>query len=132
MEKTSAKVTLTREVAEAIEQERKQGHAIAYIFTDVYEGKSSRVLNLYFPRIQSFDVLMQALVSGYEVEKTPEDKILESYRSHSEIVLFYSRRNHRRLDISEREQERYSSGYVAGVNEIAKAYGIAIEGDSKE
>lgn len=79
------KVKLPREVAQAIEDLRKDGMSN---FNIMYQAQGAVVTNSYltirkwafdFPGEGSPDLLMQALVNGYEVEKTPEDRVREYF-----------------------------------------------------
>jgi hypothetical protein len=74
----SDKVTLPREVAEAIELAKDTYGSITAIFEDARNGNLD-VLHDYFK--YNFDELIIALVNGYEIEKSPEDKVREYYDS---------------------------------------------------
>lgn len=68
--------------------------------------------------------LADALVNGYEVVLSPEEKVIEYFKSNCEIVRFYNAQKKETLDRCEIEQERFSSGFVTGMWELAKAYKI--------
>jgi hypothetical protein len=78
----SGKVTLPKEVAEAIENYRSQGFSnasiIATAVTSGGVGSRSKAL-VYFVTAEkgNSDVLMRALVNGFDVEKTPEIMLRE-------------------------------------------------------
>jgi hypothetical protein len=67
------------------------------------------------------DILMSALINGYEVE----NELLTKFKSHYDIVEFYEGKA---LDTSERNQVRYSCGFVNGVQTTLNLLGITIEG----
>lgn len=128
------KVVLPKEVAEAIEYLRGEGTSNYSILRRaegaVFSKSELTILTLKRWAFEkgaagTSDLLMSALVNGYEVEQTLEDKALEKFRSHAQIVDFYEGK---RLDYSEKMQERYSSGYIAGVKDFADTFGIQIEG----
>lgn len=83
------KVKLPRGVAEEIEHMRSAGYSDAVIFLKAdseysllqktYEWAFSSVFE-----IENKNILMSALVNGYEVEKSPEDKVREYYDKFSE------------------------------------------------
>lgn len=75
------KIKLPREITEAIEDLRVEGYTDTQIVYDVESGKGNRTLNDYFFDVGTPDDLMQALVNGYEVEKTPEEMVREFYES---------------------------------------------------
>lgn len=127
----SGKVVLPREVAEAIDTMRKSGYKDYEILRNAggdNTGTPNKVIRGWAFSVRSVgsaDLLMQALVNGYEVEKTPEEKMQKKYQDHAETASFYVGK---KLDIYESQQERYSSGYVRGVKDFADFYGIKIEG----
>lgn len=83
------KVKLPREVAEAIETIRERGiydnrnyEILEYVVrppddTDILYGQS--IIINQFATNENFDRLLSALVNGYEVEQSPEDKVREIY-----------------------------------------------------
>lgn len=80
----NAKVTVTKEVAEAIGELRKDGISNFHIMRLAYEA----VVNPTYLTIRHWsfnggggspDLLIQALVNGYTVEKSPEEKVREYY-----------------------------------------------------
>lgn len=86
----NAKVTVTKEVAEALEELREEGMSDFNIMRQAHEA----VVNPTYLTIQRWafigtgggtpGLLMQALVNGYTVEKTPEDIIKEKYEELSD------------------------------------------------
>jgi len=84
----NAKVTVTKKVAEAIEDVRKMyrdSEIIATIEIDrgctAYGSKMPTLIKFTRQAEGNLDLIMQALVNGYEVEKSPEEKIREYYES---------------------------------------------------
>ncbi|MBA9027585.1 hypothetical protein [Peribacillus huizhouensis] len=129
-------VNLPKEVAEAIEELREIGISTMYIAQNVgvKQGFGASGLNKYLNVINDWRLecaekrnneLLSALVNGYVMEKTPEEKMLENFRVHENVVWFYEGKT---LDRAEQMQERYSSGYISGVKDFAELYGIKIEG----
>lgn len=116
------KVILPKDVAEAIEYYREMGLNNYYIIT---QCTSNPTIFDYASKHGNYEWLMNALVNGYDTEQTPEEEVRERFRGHTETLSFY---RNKVLDHAEREQERYSCGYVAGVKDFAKVYGIKIEG----
>ncbi|NRG33932.1 hypothetical protein [Niallia circulans] len=82
---TNVKPTLPREVANAIESLRNEGRGNFMIMRQVYEAVFTEEL-LILKRYAfegehggTPDILMSALINGYEVEQSPEDKLREYY-----------------------------------------------------
>jgi hypothetical protein len=73
------KVKLPKEVAKAIERFRNIGCDNASIIYTFASGKDENNLDFANYASDNFDTLLQALVNGYEVEQTPEDKVREYY-----------------------------------------------------
>src|SRR5690554_4232723 len=73
------KVKLPKEVAEAIDGLRDEGCENQQILELIYKtDMSAFAIRLTgFVMIHGFDTLLQALVNGYEVYETPEDKVRE-------------------------------------------------------
>ena len=78
----SEKVKLPVEVAEAIEAHRKCHHDNAIIISQSFEVKDNGAHRNSIRDFASdnFDTFLQALVNGYEVEETPEDKVREYFK----------------------------------------------------
>ncbi|NYV67625.1 hypothetical protein HYI36_20310 [Bacillus sp. Gen3] len=73
------KVTLTKEQAEAIEL-AKERDDIDRIVNAASSDKPGWYAGKYVPlNSLTLETLMTALVNGYEVEKTPEEKVREYY-----------------------------------------------------
>jgi hypothetical protein len=82
------KVKLPREVAEAIETLKRQGYTEYGIVTladdnsDLCGGEEKLIHDYVNENFYENSVkLMSALVNGYEIEKSPEDKVREYYDS---------------------------------------------------
>jgi hypothetical protein len=80
----SEKVTLPREVAEAIEHYRVRGFGNASIITIASNngsgvGHAKTLVYYVLEDADNSDILMSALVNGYEIETTPEDDLREYY-----------------------------------------------------
>lgn len=78
---TNAKVTVPKDVAKTIEALREYGYSNARIVYEMEKGGLlQEPLGSYFnesPR--TTDYLLSALINGYEVEKSPEEKLREYY-----------------------------------------------------
>jgi hypothetical protein len=124
----SEKVTLPREVAEAIDAAREAGKGDNRLIQVACSAE--RILYDYDRAIYEWcrdDNLIRfvgALVNGYEVEQTPEDKVRELYQS-VEIAL------DRIFDPKDREQIRLS-GYQDGITDTLDVLGIKISGVNAE
>jgi hypothetical protein len=111
-----ARVTLPREVAEAIEEAKEQYESNTAIFDD---ARSGILETLYYHFEYNFDELMSALVNGYEIEKSPEDKVREYYEGLIET----------KQDLSNDDYTRELAAYEAsGVSKTLNLLGIKIEG----
>lgn len=135
----NTKVVLPKEIAEAIEELRNNGVYDFGIMVGIADYDSGRTqdhvelfgrLNMYFcdtdPESELHpNKLMDALVNGYEVEKSREDKLREHFTPHRYTSLFYLGKS---LDIDETKQERYSTGYASGFKEALNILGITVEG----
>lgn len=62
----------------------------------------------------TFDELIRALYIGYEIEQTPEENVAEQYRNRSELF--------------ERFGNSEDFGVMKGIEIVAKAFGLKIEG----
>jgi hypothetical protein len=80
----SSKIVLPKNVAEAIRHYTDLADTKTEAFTDIlslgYEAERSELILRYFDG--NYDELMEALICGYEVEVTPEDKVREFYRNY--------------------------------------------------
>lgn len=81
------KVKVTKEVAEAIEDVRKAQYTNSEIIADIVKDIGCTAYGTLITTLIKFsrqsegniDILMHALVNGYEVEKTPEEKVVVYY-----------------------------------------------------
>lgn len=82
---TNAKVAVPREVAEAIDHLRTitySNHEIMRLALNVFGNPKACVVHGWAFGSNGGgtpDLLMQALVNGYEIEKSPEDRVREYY-----------------------------------------------------
>jgi hypothetical protein len=82
-----ARVTLPREVAEAIEKIREKGgrnYVIVRAAIKLSEASAEEkvISDWVIKNFQdNLDALIIALVNGYEIEKSPEDKVREFFES---------------------------------------------------
>ncbi|MCY8472388.1 hypothetical protein [Bacillus halotolerans] len=117
------KPTITKEQAEAIDSLRN-GKAewdieeFLYAYTSADYSTSPE-----FQPIASMDIvtLAAALVNGYEVEKTPEEKVREYFED-------VKNRREKRRDAGLFESFRYNDGKVDGIRNTLDYLGIKIEG----
>ncbi|MDH5159882.1 hypothetical protein [Heyndrickxia oleronia] len=108
------KVTLTKEQAAAIERakERKETHRIVLAAAEKPSGWHN---GIYVPLNElSLEKLMSALVNGYEIEATPEEKVRKYY---DEIKEMY-----------ERYEYDIDDGVLTGVRKTLDLLDIKIEG----
>jgi len=117
------KVKLPREVAEAIDKLKAEGYRPYPIVCKVHEGKSydDRVSVLRKYAIDNDNKLMHALVNGYEVEQTPEDRIRQMYREWAEKVT-------EAYKSGDEESHKKYKCRIQGVMETLVILGIQIEG----
>lgn len=113
------KVHLPRDVAEAISnlQQRRANYEIVRSVFGGYAGDDPNENKIFrWARVndERFTELLSALVNGYEVEKSPEDKVREYY---DDIRA-----------LSEKYEEPYDKGTVDGIKFTLDALGITIEG----
>lgn len=105
------KVKVSREVAEAIERLRKNGHDNnSFIEGHVkygYELDENKCLNEL-----DTETLARALLIGYEVEETPEEEILEVYN----------------FKYGAGWGAGYTAGVRYGIKKTLDVYGIKIKG----
>lgn len=116
------KVTLPREVAEAIEGLRRLGKDNRWIIeaaNGVTTGTHSlKIRSFAYEDSENFDTLLDALVNGYEIEKTPEEKVREYYDDLYVIASNY--------DPGRRQYEAECK--LDAVKETLDLLGIQIEG----
>lgn len=121
---TSAKVKVSKEVAEAIEDVRSVGYTDFQIIQDTVEDEGKTAYGTKMPALIKFakyssenqQTLFLALANEYEVEKTPEEMVAEQYR------------NRQRMYDKFGNDEDY--GAMEGIEFVAKAYGLKNEGVS--
>lgn len=124
----NAKVTVTKEVAEAIEDVRElfsDTAIIAIIENDrgntAYGTKMSTLVRFARQAEGNIDLIMRALVLGYTVEKSPEEKVREYYdrcrAKHAEVV---------KCDLT--NAAKHWSGQMVGASITLDILGIKIEG----
>jgi hypothetical protein len=111
-----ARVTLPREVAEAIEDLRKDHYDNRALIDEIYEGAARPVLQAYAET--NFDTLLNALVNGYEIEKSPEDKVREYYETSVSL----------RSNMIEALDRQYQSGVIHGILKTLDLLDIKIPG----
>jgi hypothetical protein len=77
----ASKIVVPSAVAEAIRHYTDLADSKSQAFTDIlslgYEATQSEIILRHFDH--DYDELMEALICGYEVEKSPEDKVREYY-----------------------------------------------------
>lgn len=122
-----SKVTLPKEVAEAIATLRAKGYENFTIMRMGHEAVFSQP-DLTIKRwafddngAGNPDLLMSALVNGYEIEQSPEDKLREYYEGCREAYFVASNTG----NLSER---RYQLGKTVAIKEALRILGIKIEG----
>ncbi|MEC1625494.1 hypothetical protein P9E08_08885 [Bacillus mojavensis] len=117
------KPTITKQQAEAIEYLRNIGDMsdewFLFKYTNVYFGNEPD--HVAFGPIASMDImtLAAALVNGYEVEKTPEERVREYY--------YDLRRAEDRLEERGESGSQFRQGWQS-VGETLNLLGIKIEG----
>ncbi|SER88658.1 DUF1642 domain-containing protein [Psychrobacillus sp. OK032] len=121
---SNAKVTLPSEVIEAIEELRTLEFTNAEILMCAVNHTQPHTATTYTlyewaSANKSEDKLMQALVSGYEVEKSPKDKVREYYE---DIRMLPANLGMTTPTIIRAE------GAMEGIRETLDILGIKIEG----
>ncbi len=121
--KMQEKVVLPKEVAEAIEYLRKRdvtNHRILKIAEEAVFTKTDLVIRRWAfdeDGAGNPDLLMKALVNGYLVEATPEDKLRKYYEVNRTSALWDS------------DDEFYQKiGRREGVHKTLVTLGITVEG----
>jgi hypothetical protein len=120
-----ARVTLPREVAEAIEKLRENGvrnFAIIHSALKLSEASTEeKVISDWVAENyqDNLDALIIALVNGYEIEKSPEDKVREYYNYAQD-----------RYDLSNNgsSEEDYFAGVLKGIEITLNLLDIKIPG----
>ncbi|TWJ39204.1 hypothetical protein P5637_23135 [Bacillus paralicheniformis] len=109
------KPVITKEQAEALDLMRKANYD-EYILMAACDG-------ILGGELEDLDImtLAAALINGYEVDKTPEEKV-RGYFGEAQ------RRRRERRDAGDIESMRYNSGKMDGVRTALDILGIKIEG----
>lgn len=124
------RVTLPREVGTAIESIKNtyngQAFNIETIFSNARNSPESAygIIHRWITKDENSDGVLlyfDALVNGYEVDKTPKQKLKEQFEDNKETVKFYKNKS---LDKSESTQDGFSRGYVAGVRDTMNAFNL--------
>lgn len=118
----NAKVKVSKEVAEAIDDVRSVNYTDFEIIRDIVEDKGKTAYGTKMPVLIKFakystenqQTLILALVNGYEIEQTPAAKVAEQYRNLSELFKKFG-------------YERDLAA-MQGIEFVAEAYGLKIEG----
>lgn len=118
---SSEKVVIPKDVAEAIEKLREVVSDFEIVAIAV-KGTVTNYMRYECEAVCKYaedyaDTLLQALVNGYEIEATPEDRIREYYRGHEPHAL---------LDTP--EKFHVNLGRRGGVRKTLNILGITIEG----
>ncbi|MET3658460.1 hypothetical protein [Sporosarcina psychrophila] len=117
------KVKVTREVAEEIRKARIHFTRDAGIIMNLRKHYAlTRLSEIFNNREREggmrVDVLMQALVLGYEAEKTPKEKVRE----------YYDRTQRKTIYHPDEYDRGYENGTAEGVEQTLNLLGIEIEG----
>lgn len=121
------KVTLPRDVAEAIEYFREKGHTDAYIVSrSVVGGVGGHEISLVnFDK----DALMSALVNSCTIEQTPEEKVREYFgNAKNEYTHLTPHYDADECDIEIAMRYKYSLGKAVAIKKTLDLLGIKIEG----
>jgi DNA integrity scanning protein DisA with diadenylate cyclase activity len=120
------KITVPPSVASAIRHYVNLADTKTEAFTDIlslgYEAERSEIILRHFDH--DYDELMEALICGYEVEKSPEEKVAEYYeyvKSERESLQGYST-----LEIRQ-QSEKYRTTELAIKNTL-DLLGVTIAG----
>lgn len=125
---TNAKITLPSEVIEAIEELRTLEFTNAEILMCAVNRTQPHTVTTYTihewaSANKSHDILMQALVNGYTVVKTPKELVRDYYDRCEE-----SRRHY--FSAGNREASQFYAGQEIGVSITLDILGIKLEGVS--
>jgi hypothetical protein len=109
-----SKIVLPSAVAEAIRYYTDLADTKSEAFTDIlsmgFEGERSEIILRHFDG--NHDELMEALICGYEVEKSPEEQVREYYETHCRFKTLTP----------------HQAGIAVGICATLKRLGITIEG----
>jgi DNA integrity scanning protein DisA with diadenylate cyclase activity len=115
----ASKITVPSNVANAIAHYVALADSKHEAFTDIlslgYEAEKSELILRHFAH--DFDELMEALICGYEVEKTPEDLVREYYIA-----------TKKRYDEASEIESDFYYGVKKGIEYTLGLLGIKIEG----
>jgi DNA integrity scanning protein DisA with diadenylate cyclase activity len=122
----ATKIVLPKNVATALAHYVNLADSKHEAFTDIlslgYEAERSELILRHFEH--DFDELMEALICGYEVEKSPEEKVRDYYeyvKSERETLQGYSTEGLRQ------HADRYRSAELA-IRNTLDLLGIKIAG----
>lgn len=119
------KVKLPREVAEAVEGLRKitcSNYEVMCVVRSAHANPNAiKVRDWFADGAGTHDLLMEALVNGYEIEKTPEEIVRQKYE-----MLDINRRL-AKLSYDDVTASK-SAAKREGMREVLDAYGIKVEG----
>lgn len=119
------KVTLPHDVAEAIEQLRLLGRSSYGIITGMEAAEEEAnikgkefydILNDRYTHVPTSE-LMSALVNGYTIEQSPEEKLIATYKAYKERCIG-------KVDYT----GGLTDGCVIGIETTLSILGIQIEG----
>lgn len=131
-----SKVTLPKEVGEAIENLRDFGFTDYGIIVESADTtrKGNEIDELRIIRKFTFEsegdgaqIILQALVNGYEVEETPEDKLLAEYEYITRVFLEAELHGYESNEDYFRHRFYYR-GLRDGIQDTLEILGIEIEG----
>lgn len=116
------KVKLPREVVEAIKEFRRCEETTADIITAVFNGADSKaafILRKFSKDDGRFEDLLHALINGYAVEQTPEDKVRDHFNQLQKDLLETHPENDNRF---------YLDGQMRGIAKALDMLNVKIEG----
>ncbi|MEK5395952.1 hypothetical protein [Paenibacillus sp. FSL K6-2859] len=116
---TQAKVTIPREVADAVENLRKGDESSAFTNEDIaykYSTISDRSVSALSIRKIPFDTLMRALLDGYERELTEEEAREEAYEKLRQV--YAEHRSGEGAYETSREDRIFSDGIKCALNTL--------------
>lgn len=117
IEMTNEKVMVTKEVADAIEVSVKNDISVRTMLRHNVHGD---LYGVYAPlQTMGVDDLAKALLIGYEVEKSPEEKVAE-YLAEAEDF---------RADATDGNYYEFCNGRIVGIKQTLDILGIKIERD---
>jgi hypothetical protein len=112
-------VKLPPDVDEAIQEFRRCEETTADIIIAIFNGADSKAaftLRKFSEDAGRFEDLLKALVNGYEVEQSPEDKVRELYG------------RYKNCDHQEKAKAEYCRGVCNGIIDTLNALNIKVEG----